>query len=56
MHQDAFELLQQGQRLERLAATLGVAAHPSQRVGGQYMQPVQLLGNPQAAFIGVCHG
>ena len=56
MHQDALELLQQCQRIERLGATLGVTTRPSQRVGGQHMQPVQLLGNPQSGLIGMQHG
>ncbi len=48
MHQTAFELLLQFKGHKRLTATLGVTAHPGQCVGGQYMQPVQLLGHPYA--------
>ena len=43
--QDTFELLEQGQRIERLASSFGVTTHPGQRVGGKKIQPVQLLGN-----------
>ena len=55
MNQDTTVVLQQAQLVKRLCASLGVAAHPTQRVRGQCMQPVQPPGHAQSRFVSIDH-